>query len=123
MPGRRVDGTDFFAVQEVAREAIERARAGEGPTLIHAKCLRLYGHFEGDMATYRPAGEVERQRRERDCLPIFRKRVTEAALLETSQLDAIDRSVASLIDQSVVDARAAPRPTVADLTTDVYLSY
>ncbi|MFO0995440.1 MAG: thiamine pyrophosphate-dependent dehydrogenase E1 component subunit alpha [Alphaproteobacteria bacterium] len=123
MPGRRVDGTDFFAVHEVAREAVERARAGEGPTLIHAKCLRFYGHFEGDMGTYRPPGEVERQRRERDCLPIFRKRVTEAALLETKQLEAIDRSVGELIDQSVVEARAAPRPTPADLTTDVYLSY
>ena len=55
MPGVVVDGFDFFAVHEVAGEAIARARAGGGPTLIECKVGRYFGHFEGDQQTYRGA--------------------------------------------------------------------
>ena len=68
MPGVVVDGFDFFAVHEVAGEAIARARSGGGPTLIECKVGRYFGHFEGDQQTYRGPNEVENLRRERDCL-------------------------------------------------------
>jgi len=123
MPGREVDGHDVFAVYEAAREAIERARAGEGPSLLHVKLYRYYGHFEGDATTYRGPDEAARVREERDCLAIFRKRVTEAGLLEADTLDAIDREVADAIDRSVTDAKGAPLPSEADLLTDVYATY
>jgi len=71
----------------------------------------------------RGRGEVERFRAERDCLQRFRARVTEAALLEADALDAIDRSVAEDIEHSVRNAKEAPRPTEADLLTDVYVAY
>ena len=90
MPGVVVDGHDFFAVYEAAGEAIARARAGGGPTLIECKVGRYFGHFEGDQQTYRGPNEVENLRRERDCLNAFSRRVTEAGLLEQSELDAID---------------------------------
>jgi pyruvate dehydrogenase E1 component alpha subunit len=123
IPARRVDGHDFFEVWDAAREAIERARNGEGPSVLHVKLGRHYGHFEGDAMTYRGPGEVERLKAERDCLTLFRQRVTEAGLLEDAQLDTIDQEVEGVIAQSLAEAKAAPSPTEADLLTDVYASY
>ena len=123
MPARQVDGHDFFAVYDAAREAIERARAGEGPSLLHVKLYRYYGHFEGDAMTYRGPDEATKVRDERDCLAIFRQRVTEAGLLEAAQLDEIDREIGSRIDRSVSYAKGAPLPSDADLLTDVYATY
>lgn len=122
MPGVIVDGFDFFGVHEVAGEAIERARAGGGPTLIEVKFTRYYGHFEGDQQTYR-GDEVARALDDQDCLKTFRTRVTAAGELTHAQLDAIDGEVAALIDQAVAEALEAPKPTRNDLETDVYISY
>ena len=123
MPGTHVDGADFFAVHEVAGEAIARARAGDGPSLIHCEVPRFHAHFEGDAQTYRAPGEVEALRRDKDVLKGFRARVTEAGLLEDAQLDAIDAEVAVLIDEAVAEARVAPRPVPESVLTDVYVSY
>ncbi len=123
MPGQRVDGHDFFAVHEAAREAVERARAGHGPSLIHVELNRYYGHFEGDAMTYRGVGEVERLRQELDCLKLFRERVGEAGLIEAGQFDDIDADVLTLIDEAADEAKAAPPPGPDDLLTDVYASY
>lgn len=123
MPAVTVDGSDFFATWEASREAVERARNGGGPSFIEMVVKRFYGHFEGDPQLYRGEGEVERLRAEADCLKIFRKRVTDGALLEASQMDAIDAEVAALIDQAVESAKAAAWPTEQDLLTDVYVRY
>ena len=123
MPGREVDGHDFFAVYEAAKEAVDRARAGEGPSLLHVKLNRYFGHFEGDAMTYRADGEVEKLRETVDSLKTFRNRVTETGLLEASQLDEIDREVAAAIGQAVTAAMSARPPSEADLLTDVYVSY
>lgn len=123
MPAVEVDGHDFFAVHAAASEAIERARKGDGPSLMHVRLDRFFGHFEGDAMTYRGDGEIQRIRDEKDCLKIFRARVTEMALLEHEQLDAIDTEVAQLIDEAVAESEGAPPPTEADLLTDVYVTY
>jgi TPP-dependent pyruvate/acetoin dehydrogenase alpha subunit len=123
MPGYQVDGTDFFAVYEVAREVIERARNGGGPSLVHVKLNRYFGHFEGDAMTYRGPDEVAKAREAHDPLKIFRQRVVEAALLEPEDLDRVDAEVKSHIDQVTVEAKAAAMPTEKDLLTDVYVSY
>jgi pyruvate dehydrogenase E1 component alpha subunit len=123
MPGHQVDGTDFFAVYEVAREVIERARSGGGPSLVHVKLNRYFGHFEGDAMTYRGPDEVAKLRQTKDPLQIFRQRVVEAALLEPADLDRIDAEVKSHIDQVTTEAKAAAMPTEKDLLTDVYVSY
>ena len=123
MPGYEVDGFDFFAVYDVAREAIERARNGGGPSLIHAKLMRYYGHFEGDAMTYRLPGEVLKAREEQDSLKTFRKRVMSAGLIEGHDLDAVDLEVARLIDEAVAASEAAPAPKETDLATDVYVNY
>jgi TPP-dependent pyruvate/acetoin dehydrogenase alpha subunit len=123
MPGITVDGTDFFAVYEAAGEVIRRAREGAGPTLLECKMIRFYGHFEGDAQTYRAPGENEDNRANRDCLKIFRAKVTEAKVLSNAELDAIDAEVMELIEQSVVEAKAAPLPGPEQLLADVYVSY
>jgi pyruvate dehydrogenase E1 component alpha subunit len=73
--------------------------------------------------TYRAPGEVDKLKAERDCLQLFRQRVTEAGLLEADQLDAIDKEARQVIDQALADAKAAPAPTEVDLLSDVYASY
>jgi acetoin:2,6-dichlorophenolindophenol oxidoreductase subunit alpha len=123
LPGVVVDGFDFFAVHEAAGEAIARARAGGGPTLLECKVMRYFGHFEGDQQTYRAPGEVDELRRSRDCLLTFSRRVTEAGLLETNDLEGVDGSVRALIDEAVAEAKAGPDPTVAEVETDVYAKY
>jgi pyruvate dehydrogenase E1 component alpha subunit len=123
IPAEEVDGFDFFAVHDAARTAIERARAGGGPSMIHVRLSRYYGHFEGDGMTYRGAGEVEALRAKEDCLKRFRTRVTEAALLPAAELDEIDRAAADQIESAVQNAKKAKPPTEADLLTDAYVAY
>jgi pyruvate dehydrogenase E1 component alpha subunit len=123
MPAVVVDGHDFFAVHEAAGEAIERARAGKGPSFIECQVNRYYGHFEGDAQTYRPPGEVEEVRANRDCLELFATQVTKSAGIDSAALGEIDRKVATLIEESVVAAKSDPVPSAEELLTDVYISY
>ena len=123
MPGVTVDGTDFFAVHEAAGEIIRRAREGGGPTLLECKMVRFHGHFEGDAQTYRGPGELEDIRVNKDCLKKFTAEVTESGVIAASELKAIDEEVMELIEKAVREAKAAPLPTLADLTTDVYVKY
>jgi TPP-dependent pyruvate/acetoin dehydrogenase alpha subunit len=123
IPGVVVDGHDFFAVYEVAGEAIRRGREGGGPSLIECKVNRYYGHFEGDAQTYRAENEVENLREEKDCLKLFADRVTSAGLVDKEELEKIDEQVKTLIDEAIEEAKAAPAPKENDLLTDVYVSY
>jgi len=122
LPSMEVDGSDFFAVYDAAREVIERARSGGGPSLIHMKVMRYYGHFEGDATTYKAPDEVAKYKAMKDPLMLFRSRVTEAGLLEGKALDEIDRAAKQRIQQCVALAKSAKPPTEADLLTDVYTS-
>jgi pyruvate dehydrogenase E1 component alpha subunit len=123
MPGRKVDGHDFFAVYEAAQEAIERARDGGGPSLVHVETYRYYGHFEGDAITYREADEAEQVRAQQDCLRLFRERVTGAGVLDAAQIDEIEAQAKAQVDEAVAEAVAAPPPGEQDLLTDVYVAY
>ncbi|MEO0995937.1 MAG: thiamine pyrophosphate-dependent dehydrogenase E1 component subunit alpha [Pseudomonadota bacterium] len=123
MPAEKVHGDDFFAVNDAARRAVDRARGGGGPSALECTTTRFFGHFEGDPQNYRAAGEVQRHREERDCLTLFRRRVAGEGLLDGAELDAIDAEVLALIDNAVDEAEAAPPPSLDELTTDVYISY
>jgi TPP-dependent pyruvate/acetoin dehydrogenase alpha subunit len=123
LPAVKVDGDDFFAVHEAAGEAVERARGGGGPSVIEVDTCRFFGHHSGDAQLYRGKDEVKRLREQRDCIANFRRRVAEAALLETDALDAVDGEVAALIDRAVATAREAPVPEEGAVLTDVYVSY
>ncbi|MGI9246000.1 MAG: thiamine pyrophosphate-dependent dehydrogenase E1 component subunit alpha [Steroidobacteraceae bacterium] len=123
MPAEKCDGSDFFAVYEVAGRLIDAARKGGGPATIEALTTRFYGHFEGDPQNYRARDEVKRHRSTMDCLARFRERVTAEGWLKSSQLDAVDESVLRLIDESVAAAKAAAPPAESEVETDVYISY
>jgi acetoin:2,6-dichlorophenolindophenol oxidoreductase subunit alpha len=123
LPAVKVSGDDFFEVHEAAREAVERARGGGGPSAIEVDTCRFYGHHSGDAQLYRGKEEVRRLREERDCLKHFRRRVTEAGLLEIPELNAVDDEVADLIEQAVAAARAGAPPDATALLSDVYVSY
>ncbi len=123
IPAEEVDGHDFFAVWEAARQAIEHARSGKGPSFLHVKLNRYYGHFEGDAVTYKAPGEVDKIRAEKDALMLFKQRVTETKLLEHDELEAIEKEVKAQIADCLAAAKAADMPTEADLMTDVYVDY
>jgi len=123
MPSAIVDGHDFFAVYEAANEAVKRARAGAGPSLIEVKVNRYFGHFEGDQQTYRGPNEVKNLRETKDCLLLFRKKVTSQGELTDTELDQIDEEVKREVDDAVDFAKSAPKPEASDLLTDVYVAY
>jgi TPP-dependent pyruvate/acetoin dehydrogenase alpha subunit len=119
MPGSSVDGNDVLAVHLAAREAVARARAGHGPTLIECVTYRWRGHYEGDPQTYRSRDEVATWR-ERDPLlraaAILRAR---GALNDGTEV-AIATQIRDEIDAAVQAAEAAPYPDPAEALTDVY---
>jgi pyruvate dehydrogenase E1 component alpha subunit len=120
IPAVTVDGTDWFAVHAAASAAVDRARAGDGPSLIECKAGRFFGHMEGfDQQGYRGDGEVDRLRSEQDPLKLF---VDKAALPE-SALSEVDVTVAAAVELAVATAKAAPEPELSELLTDVYVSY
>jgi acetoin:2,6-dichlorophenolindophenol oxidoreductase subunit alpha len=108
LPSASVDGNDLWAVQAAATEAVRRARAGEGPTLLECKTYRHYGHSKGDPAPYRTKEEVERWL-ERDPLKLARERLLEEGLGE-EQIAAGEASTNALIDHAIESALAAPYP-------------
>ncbi len=123
LPLWQADGFDFFSVSEAAGEALRHCREGNGPAAIYCETTRFFGHFEGDPQNYRAKDEVERFRKERNCLTRFRQRVGEAGLLREGELDDIDGEIQALIERSVAEARAAAHPGEADLMTNIYASY
>jgi len=117
------DGMDFFDVHAKAGEALERARRGEGPTLLECKTYRFSGHYVGDPTPYRSKEEAEDWIQNRDPLQLFEARVVEAGLLEGDALRRIDGEVDALLREAVAEAEEAPMPAPADVLSDVYVSY
>ena len=123
MPGLVVDGMDVFAVYDAAGEAVGRARAGRGPTLLECKTYRFYGHFSGDNPKSYRTEEEEKAWRARDPLLLFRQGVLSESLLREEVLAMIDQEVASLMEEAVRFADQAPLPPAGELFADVYVAY
>jgi TPP-dependent pyruvate/acetoin dehydrogenase alpha subunit len=123
MPVFKADGSDFFSVYEAAGKAIEYSRSGGGPSVVYSTMMRYFGHFEGDPQLYRAKDETKILRETVDCLRNFRATVSEQGLMDVAILDTVDDEVMALIEKSVQDAKAAPRGSLADVTTDVYINY
>ena len=119
MPGRIVDGNDVLAVYETAREAVESARAGEGPTLIECKTYRLCGHSRSDPRTYRTK-EEEAEWQTRDPIPRFREWLVADGSASAGELDELEADVERTIDEAIAFGDASPAPELADLYTDVF---
>ena len=119
MPGIHVDGNDPVAMCKAAHQAIGRARAGEGPTLIEAMTFRFFGHVFGDADAYMDEGEKEAAIAA-DPYPALRRRLVANGLASEAALDEIESTVAAEIDEAVKFAFESPFPTSEELTTDVY---
>jgi TPP-dependent pyruvate/acetoin dehydrogenase alpha subunit len=113
-----VDGNDPDAVHAMARQVVDRARAGEGPSLVEAKTYRHGGHSRADPGKYRPDEEVQAWLA-RDPIPTYRARLLEGGV-EASALDEIDRAALERVDEATQEARAAPFPDPAALTTQLW---
>ena len=123
MPGVTIDGNDLFAVYESAQEAVARARAGQGPSLLECKTYRHHGHFEGDAQTYKIAEENEKYRTELDPIKRFKEAVRPRGLVSEDELAEIDERVQAAVDAAVKFAEDSPFPEVQETFTDVYVSY
>ncbi len=123
MPAEKVDGTDFFAVYDAVGRAVARARKGEGPSAVEAFAYRWYGHFEGDMQKYRDSKEVDRLRASSDPMLKFSAALIASHGIEAEELQEIDEEIVELIEDKVNVAKAAPKPTIDALYSDVYGSY
>jgi len=121
IPGVAVDGNDVIAVLDVARTAVERARAGDGPTLIEAKTYRTVGHHEGDpvTGTYRTQDEVDAWQK-RDPITLFRGRLVGEFDIPAAELDAIDAAVETVANEALAFARAGAEPDPATVARHVY---
>ena len=119
MAGERVDGNDVLAVRETVGAAVERARAGEGPTFIEALTYRHRGHSRSDPATYRPAGELERWL-ERDPITVFARALVEREVASADQLDAMRVEVEEQLRDLVEDVLTWPDPDPAARFADVW---
>lgn len=121
IPGVAVDGNDVIAVLEVARVAVARARAGEGPTLIEAKTYRTVGHHEGDpvTGTYRTQEEVDAWQK-RDPIALFRSRLLADFGFADGDLDAIDARVEDVASDALAFARAGAEPDPSTVSRHVY---
>ncbi|KIO65333.1 hypothetical protein B4065_2631 [Caldibacillus thermoamylovorans] len=120
MPGVRVDGKNVLEVYEEAGNAIERARNGEGPTLIECVTYRNYGHFEGDEQKYKAKDGTEKELADKDCITIFRKQAIELNLMTENEADEIEKASVERIQEAIQFAKESPLPRPEALYEDVY---
>ena len=113
-----VDGNDVDIVYAVATAALDKARRGDGPSLIEAQTYRHGGHSRADPGKYRPAEEVAAWK-ERDPIPMYRQRLLDAGI-DAAALDAIDAEQAARVDKAEETARNSGPPPLEIAATDVW---
>lgn len=121
MRGVRVDGNDPEAMWRAAGEAVERARNGEGPTLLEANTFRFMGHYFGDPGAYIPKDEYAAAQA-RDPMPACRAAVLRSGAASEADLAALEREINGEIDQALAFAAESPAPDVAEIDRDIYAS-
>lgn len=119
IPGVQVDGNDVEAVYAVTSEAIERARASGGPTLIEAKTMRMLGHAIHDGFEYVPR-ELLAEWEARDPLRLYRERLLAEGVVTAEELAALHSRCEDEIAAALAEAEAAPLPDGASVTTEIY---
>ncbi len=118
-PGIVVDGQDVETVHAATVAAVERARQGDGPTLLEMKTYRYRGHSRSDPAKYRPAGELEAWKA-RDPIDLMGARLAEEGILSADQQVALRGELQAHIDGAAERASAAPYPTLEETRRYVY---
>jgi pyruvate dehydrogenase E1 component alpha subunit len=120
VPGVSVDGQDVLAVYEVAKEAIERARRGEGPSLIEARTYRFRGHFEGDPQIYRKKEEIEWWKENKDPIKNFEKVLLDKNIITQQDISSIWEEEKKDVEEAVQFAEESKWPEKGDLLKDVF---
>ena len=120
IPGVRADGNDVIAAYQVTRDAVARARRGEGVTLVELMTYRRKGHAEHDNQSYVPAGEIDRWARENDPLDRYVQRLTGTEGVDPSELEAIEARVQAEIDDATDVAERSPPPEPRDCLAGIY---
>jgi len=123
MPGVHVDGMDVFAVYEAAEQAVARAKAGEGPSLLECRTYRFYGHTVFDNPLSYRSKEEEEHWRARDPLKLFRETVVPAGLVSSEELDELDQEAEDLMEEAIKFADDSPMPDPIEIYDDVYVDY
>ena len=118
LPSINVDGNDADEVYKVAVEAMDKARAGGGPSLIEAKTYRHSGHSRADPAKYRPEGELDRWLK-RDPLTLYRERLLGLGIVEAT-LKEMEAETMRKVDAATAAAKASPVPSVDDIEKNVW---
>jgi len=119
MPGVTIDGNDLPAVAATVANAVERARRGEGPSLVECKTYRIRGHSKSDRNLYRTKEEIEMWRG-KDPIPRLEAEILSHDRLSKEQLVEIEAEARRAIEAAVEFAKASAEPDVADLTRNVY---
>jgi pyruvate dehydrogenase E1 component alpha subunit len=119
MPGVRVDGNDPLAVADALEEALDRARSGDGPTLLECLTFRFRGHYFGDPTAYIPKDQMEAAERD-DPVPRFRAHLLDTKMCTEAELDAIELSARQQVDDAMATALAAPPAAMEELDRDIY---
>jgi TPP-dependent pyruvate/acetoin dehydrogenase alpha subunit len=119
MPGVHVDGNNPVEVYHAAREAVERARTGGGPTLIEAMTFRFFGHLMGDTDAYMDKGEKEAWM-SKDPVPAFRAKLIADGFTTEEELATIEAEIKADIDEAAEFALSSPFPDLSELRADVY---
>ena len=119
IPGKTIDGNDVLTVFEVVGEAVERARNGEGPTIIECKTYRWHGHFEGDTMTYRTKKELEKWIK-KDPIPRFRSHLAGMNILTKEYEAQINREAQEEMEKAVKFAEESPFAALEEILEDVY---
>ncbi len=120
MPGIRADGNDVLEVLQVTREAVARARAGEGPTLLELMTYRRKGHAEHDNQSYVPDGELDHWAATNDPIDRYVERLLREFGIGSHDLLAIDHEVQAQVDAATDEAEASPPCEGPDALTGVY---
>lgn len=120
MPGHEIDGNDLVAVHDTVAAAAERARAGDGPTLVEALTYRYRGHSKSDRNLYRTDEEIQEWRSERDPIAQWTQHVQDEGLLDADAVEAARQRARERIRDAVRTAYADDAPTVEDLEGAAY---
>ena len=117
IPGVVVDGNEASAVYEVMEKAVERARAGQGPTLIEAKVTRLFGHYVGDQQSYRADAATAAAK---DPLPQLQQALFNAGVLNAQLLTQLEENIRQQVEEAVATVKAAPLLPAEVAVQDLY---
>ena len=119
IPGVYVDGEDVIAVYEVAKEAVERAKRGEGPSLIEVKVYRFRGHFEGDPQLYRPKEDLE-EAKVKDPIKKLEKQLIDREIIKEEELKKMQDEIEMEIEETIEFARQSPYPEPQEALENVF---